>query len=723
MESMFERYLTQIPILKKGGTIEPMWMGDGSRFCFSEGEGANREFYMVDPVKNSKSLFFDAGKLHLALEKNLGYPPAGKGIPFEAFTLLDDEKAVEFILEGRHFRLSLEDYQVSELPCGPEPSGEEKKRSEAQVYSWLWGEKIPETPSNDGHWFLGVKDSNLYLRSTYDGSITFLTRDGSQKELWDARSAKFSLDNRMLAAKKVDLSPMPVYSVVHWLSPIEEVEAVPWAKAGEPMWRELLYVIDLTTKEVTAIDTGEIKDHYVTVVGWLPGELIYARFDRRFKQMDLLAVNVSSGKTRTILTETSETFINLSPFDTLPITPLSDGAHFIWHSERDGWGHLYLYDIQGNLVQRLTQGKFVVFHLVGVDETGGWVYFYALDDPRRPYDVHLCRVKFDGTGFERLTEATGVHQAQLSPSKQYFLDTHSTVSRPTVTELRRADGEKLQILSTASIDRLLTELDWKPPEEFWVKASDGVTDLHGVMYKPHDFNPDRKYPVIEYIYGGPHTLDVPLLWPGESYYNFEALAQEGFIVYLVDGRGTIGRGRAFQDVCHGKMGQHEIPEHVAVLKQLGERFSFMDLKRVGIFGLSYGGYITLRAMLTAADVYHVGVATCPVPGLAEMVWIYVEHYNDLPSECPQDYQNASCLDIAGNLKGKLLMVHGTTDKNALISGTMKMAEAFVRAGKPYDLMILPEQLHIYTGTSYRYYVEMLRRYFVEHLKPNEPDRA
>ena len=362
-----------------------------------------------------------------------------------------------------------------------------------------------------------------------------------------------------------------------------------------------------------------------------------------------------------------------------------------------------------------------------MDEKRGWIYFTAHGERQRPfdraqgkpYDIHLYRVNLKGKSFSQLTEATGQHAIHFAPSKEFFLDTHSTTARPPRVELRRADGTLLQTLAKENIDAL-KELKWSPPEEFVIKAADGKTDLYGVLYKPYDFNPQKKYPVIEVIYAGPQYYEVPHAFTHPHGFDFhaehgQALAQLGFIAFVVDGRGTPGRGKEFQDVAYGNIGRHEIPDHVAALKQLAEKRPYMDLSRVGIFGKSLGGYLSLRALLLAPDVYHVGIAIAPVADLYVGHWI--EAYMDLPEKNKEAYEYASNLRLAENLKGKLLLIHGTSDGNGPFSQTMKMVEALIRAGKPYDLLVLPEETHYFTDAATKYIQEAIRRYFQEHLKP------
>ena len=280
--------------------------------------------------------------------------------------------------------------------------------------------------------------------------------------------------------------------------------------------------------------------------------------------------------------------------------------------------------------------------------------------------------------------------------------------------MRRSDGKLLQVVTKANIDILKEQLQWSPPEGFKVKAADGQTDIYGVLFKPYNFDPGKKYPVIDYIYNGPHSQDVP----GNMYECLtdpeSAIAHLGFITFVVDGRGTIGRGKEFQDAFYGKLGQGEIEDHVATLKQLAEKRPYMDLSRVGIHGISWGGYLTLRAMLLAPDVYKVGVATAPLVDLADGM-VYTEHYMGLLKNNKKGYEDGSCLTIAKNLEGKLLIIHGTIDRNAPFSQTVKMMDALMRAGKTADNLILPEQPHVPQGDGYKYWVRVRHAYFKEHL--------
>ncbi len=724
-EAMYYRYL-EFPSYVQGGSIEPHWMADGNSFWYGEGAPDNTVIWKVDPKKNTKVPLFDTTRLRQALTPLLGHELPYQGLPFDKFTFVDGEKAVKFSVEGKEFILRLDTYTITRLPALEE---EEKVRLVPQIIlkDPAGHPVLMELFSPNRRWLAGVREYNLWLRSTYDGRSVQITTDGVKDYEWDIQrqGARWSPDSFKLAVKKLNYRKVPKIPVVHWLQPTAEVDWVrpessfTTTEAGAPLPVIELFVVDILSKRQVRIDTGKELDQHLHIVGWWRdgSELLFLRANRELKTVELMAADPVNGSTRVVLTETQKTFVSgIGLFYAVEsmFSQLEDEKKFIWMSERSGWYHLYLYDRDGNLIRQLTKGDFPVVSIEAVDEKAGWVYFTAHGERKRPYDTHLYRVSLEGKEFTRLTEGTGRHDIQVSPSNAFFLDTHSSIDRPPAVELRRADGALLQTLSKASVDAL-KELQWIPPEEFVVKAADGKTALYGALYKPYDFDPNKKYPVIEVIYAGPHVAVVQRSFvPQEPAANALTLAQLGFITFMVDGRGTPERGKEFQDLVYGNIGRHEIPDHVATLKQLAEKHPYMDLGRVGITGHSFGGYLTIRSMLLAPDVYHVGVASAPVvdPYYGNAMEVYL----GLPQNNKEGYEYASNLRLARNLKGRLLLIVGTLDAIPF-SSTMKMSEAFIRAGKPYDLLVLPEQDHFPSGASGRYWDDVTRWYFQEHLKP------
>jgi dipeptidyl aminopeptidase/acylaminoacyl peptidase len=720
-ETMCKRY-REFPTYVKGGQIEPHWMADGNSFWYSEKTKNGAVIFKVDPVQNKKTKFFITKKLRSVLRQKLGYELPGKGVPFDVFDLSPDGKWAFFMVEDQHFRLCLDDYTLNIVPYS-----ELKGLQSHQKFQNRWGYQVEKKASPDGKWFAGIEDFNLYLRSSSDDKKMKITSDGVQDYGWEVAgwpepAALWSPDSSKIVLKKIDDRGVMKLPIVDYSKHPQKVEwfLFPWA--GERHPRPELYVVDVASKRGIMVDLHMEPGAHIYLLQWHPdgSEFFFLQVDRFFKRFVLLAADPTTGKTRPVLTEQDEAhYVDVHPEGDTIFTLLPESKRFIWLSQRNGWRHLYLYDLTGKLIRQLTQGVFPVERIVAVDVKNDWLYFTARSDHNRIYDTHLCRVNLEGEEFQQLTEEPGKHEEhsygvayeiEFSPSKKYFLDTHSSNSRPPRVDLRRADGIFLQTLTFASTDSL-EKLRWKSPEEFVVKAADGTTDLYGVLYKPFDFDPEKKYPVIEYVYGtGPI---VPRTFvPNSMGRETLALAQLGFITFMIDVRGSYGRGKAFQNVVYGKIGFHEIADHVAALHQLAATRPYMDLNRVGIAGGSYGGYMALHGILSAPDVYHVAVAIAPITELGRH-----------PNECflgPQNknkegYEYTNNLLLAKNLKGKLLLIHGTHDKAVPLGHTIRMADALIRANKQFDLLIMPGEGHGSSIMWEGYGCEAEKRYFLSHL--------
>jgi dipeptidyl-peptidase-4 len=703
--------------LTGGGGCQLNWMADGQSFWFAEGQPDETRVVVVDPAAGTTSPMFDVSRLREALTPLLGHAPAYQGLPFSSFSFLEGgEAAVRFEAEGRAFRLELADYSVSALPSDAEAVARRTPRSVRKGFS-AGAPDIMEVASPDGAWLLSEKDFDLWIRSTADGREQLLLDDGEEDYSWQIDGAQWSPDGARVATMKVDTRESLRVPIVHWLKQTEEVEYAPFSKAGNPLPRQELYVVDVYSKSAVQIDIGE-GDRLVSVVGWSDdgSELYLMKMFRSYERLQLLAANPETGEVRVVLEETQPTFIKgigTNPSWSGLIHPLADGQRFLWISERDGWDHLYLYGWDGTLRRRLTEGAWPVLGVVEVDERRGIAYFTGHREERL-YDTHVYSVPLDGGDVTRLTEGPGQHSVAVSPNGAYIVDTNSSTSRPPRTDVLTTSGTFVFTATEADVSGL-DDLNWSPPEEFVVKAADGETDLYGVIYKPHDFDPAQSYPVIDFIYNGPFISWVPKTFLDGRGVGQAALAQLGFVVIVVDGRGTPERGKAFQDVVFRNFGRNEIPDHEAATRNAAATRPWMDIGRVGMYGGSWGGYMTARAMVLAPHFYDVGVANVGVYDIHDQNAWAIEPYMDLPSENPEGYEYGSSLRLAGNLEGKLLMLAGTSDVNATFSATMKMTHALTEARRHHDLMVLPEQNHWFAGVAGVHAAEATRRYFQEHL--------
>ena len=719
-DARYTRYWNAV-LKVKGGLVTPHWLKDGS-FWYADNTPDSTIIYRVNPNTNTKTELFDIPRLRKALATLLNHEPPYHGLPFEDFTFVDDAmRVLKFQLEKKDFILNLDNYTLTSAISVPDKEKNRLVPREVRQRNPLYEPgQILERLSPDKRWFATLRDHNLWLRSTYEDSLVQITKDGKKNYEWgfdfvwtEQEWAWWSPDNSSIAVKRVDYRKVDKIPIVDWLKTPETIEEIAYDYPGGAFPNIELFIVDIRTKQQVRVKTPLTAHHLFFVLGWRPGgeELLFFRIDREYKTWELMAADKTTGAVRKIFSETGSTFVGQPVWAARPgFHLLKTGSRFIWRSERDGWAHLYLYDINGKLIRQLTKGAFPIDRIITVDEEGGWVYFTAHGDLQRPYDTHLYRVSLEGKNFTRLTVMPGQHSVEFTPSNKFFINTHSSLDRPPVVELCKADGTILQVLSKANIASL-SALNWRPPEEFKVKAADGITDLYGVIYKPLDYDSGKKYPVIETIYGAPNSTSVG--WDFRSGYSMQHRAELGFIVFAVDARGTPKRGKRFLDVVFRNMGRYEIPDHVAALKQVAEKRPYMDLTRVGITGGSAGGYFTIRALLQAPDVYHVGVARAS----QDARFSVVEPYMGLPENNSLGYDYASNVNLAQNLKGKLLLIHGTHDKNTPVGPIMKFVDEFVRANKPFDLLLLPGQGHGFTGPGAKHAGQATRNYFLEHLKP------
>jgi dipeptidyl aminopeptidase/acylaminoacyl peptidase len=446
------------------------------------------------------------------------------------------------------------------------------------------------------------------------------------------------------------------------------------------------------------------------------GERLYITiYKRGYQQLDLFEIEATTGEVRILISETSET--NVDP-DFSSYHLINDGEKILWTSERDGWNHIYLYNgATGALEAQLTSGEWVVREILHVDDSNGWVYFTAggREEGRDPYYRHLYRIRLDGKDLSLLTPENAEHQPHLSPDGAVFVDTYSRVDLPPRSVLRSTDdGAVLHLLSEGDVTSLL-EAGWKPPEPFSVKARDGETDLFGVIYRPRDLDPTKKYPIIDATYSGPQAVRTPKSYARAVRGGEQSMAQLGFVVITIDGLGTAKRSKAFHDVSWANLGDIGAPDHIAAINQLAERFPYIDVERVGIYGHSAGGYDAAHALLIHPEFYKVAVSSAGNHDhrMAKIWWpeVYMGPFGD-------HYEEQSNLTLAKNLEGKLLLVHGDMDNNVNPASTIRLVDELIKANKDFDLLLLPNVDH--GMGDHAYFIRKRWDYFVRHLLGVEP---
>jgi dipeptidyl aminopeptidase/acylaminoacyl peptidase len=608
-----------------------------------------------------------------------------------------------------------------EMPYRPQP---EAALDEARVVRpgfFAHRRPVLELPSPDYESFAGTSGGDVWLRAAGSDERRRLAAGDGGDNGFDIEGAKWSPDGRRLAIKWMDARNVPAVPLIRYGEPLEPVDSFPYSHVGEPIPSAGLFVVGRDGGQTVRIELGAMDAPYLYIVGWNASSdsLTFLRSSRFTDRVELRVADAVTGRSRLILEEESDTYIvglpllhgNDAQLDNgaRPVRLLPDGR-FLWISERDGWTRVYLYGEGGELLRPLSPEGTEVGFVAGVDAEGDWLYYTARIDAGRPYDETLMRVPLSGGEPHMIVAGPFFDMIDFDPDFEHFWTIRMGADIPPVLELYRSDGTRVrEIRSSAEVSG---EVGWRPPETFTAKAADGVTDLYGALYTPAGFDPSRRYPVIEDIYLGPFTSSVSRLPDG----NLQALADVGFVVVTVDARNTTGRGREFGDAFYGEYGQHEIADHVAVLRQLGQERPYMDLGRVGVNGFSWGGYGVLRAMLLEPDLYRVGVAGAPAVDL-EHFRVSIEPYMGcFLQDCPEAFERASSTALADRLDGKLLIMHGTSDDDVPFQETIRLITALTDAGKEYDLAVYPGGNHgIGWRTHERYYWDRMTGYFLEHL--------
>ncbi|MBW2368424.1 MAG: DPP IV N-terminal domain-containing protein, partial [Deltaproteobacteria bacterium] len=675
--ALFEEY-KYLHTMIKGGSVQANWMPDGT-FWFAPESAPSDEFYHVDPATGSSRPFFDIPRLRDVLTNTPGINLKDAGLPFRTFTPAGNS-AVSFDIYGRSFDLDLATYDLKSVD-DPEKAMRQRRVPNLLIPDNLMA-SMPaaiEILSPDGMRVATVQSGNLAIRNVVDGKTVPLTDDAEARYQWSIGgaipwrgSAKWSPDGRFLAAFKYDNRKVHQAPVVRYLGRHEQVEYFDNAKIGDPWPKPELYFIDTLSGEITGGDMG-VGDYFSPTIGFTPdgSELLLFRNDMYGQWLELRAINVRTGKARSILREEKNDTFTSAPYhlaarnfsiagtatdnmDPDPamvgrIWPLSDGERSLWISDRSGWRHLYMYDMNGNCLEQLTSGDFPVAHIDAVDEDEGWVYFTAGSDQEHAYDLHLCRSDFEGTRFEQLTRGRGIHASQFAPNAKSVVINHSSLTDAPSSRLLKGDGTVLLELETSDVSRL-EQIDHQCGEEFVVKAKDGKTDIYGGIFKPNDFDPLKKYPIIEVVYAGCFTCIMPrdfmggLMGGGEIF----ARAQRGYIMVQLETQGTPGRSKAFHDVIHTRgVGIGVMGDHRAAIEAAAKTRHWMDVTRVGVTGSSYGGYHTIRALLEEPDFYKVGVASAPAELGTDCHQGMIEPYLGPLEKNMENYENSRLAPLAG----------------------------------------------------------------------------
>jgi dipeptidyl-peptidase-4 len=563
--------------------------------------------------------------------------------------------------------------------------------------------------SPDGKWVSFVRGANLYIVNAATAETRALTTGGSEEilkgkldwlypeELDVATAYWWSPDSSKVAYYEMDERPVTRYPIMDMSSPVGAMEYTRYPQAGEANPIVRVGVVPVAGGETKWMDTGGDTDVYLARVVWLRDSRRVAieRLNRAQNRLDLLFCDAASGASATILSETDPYWINIA--DDLYF--FSDNKRFLWSSERTDFRHYYLYDLSGAQLAQLTSGDWQISGNGGfgpgadshpsVDEARGLVYFLSNRDDVR--EAQLYRLSLQDRSIMRVTREPGAHDALVAPDVSAFVDTYSTAMTPPRQDLERMDGSRVASIDENKVPEL-GDYHLSTVEFLTVPANDG-TKLNAKMIKPRDFDASRKYPVLVFVYGGPQDQEVRNDWDGVDFLWHEMMAEKGYIIFTLDNRGSYARGHAFETPLYHQFGKVELEDQLAGVKYL-KSLSYVDGSRLGIWGWSYGGTMTLEAMCNAPGVFKAGVSVAPVSDWRLYDTTYTERYMGRPQDNPQGYKNSSPVNQAARLKGALMIAHGTGDDNVHFANTSEMINQLIlAAGYPADLMILPGRGH------------------------------
>ncbi len=702
----------------------------GKKMWYTTSERDGMKYYIIDLKTNKKESLFDTNQLSTQMSNQLGQKVEARYIQNPTLYKTDNGNlGVRFIANGFNWSY---DTKTSELIKGDSirqerggdrggwgrgPGGPQRRWSEVD------DQRGRVARFGDGRTQIYGKDNNLYIRNTETNEETALTTDGNEQFYYSSWGS-FSTDGRYYATVKIKPAPKRYITYVN-SSPTDQVQPkyynIEYAKPGDSLDYRVPVVIDLQTREMKVADDALFHNQYeLSTPRWDVNKhtLTFTYNERGHKIYRILELDAETGNIRPIIEEKEEKYI---AWTRLSRRDLSDGKRIIWFSERDRYGHLYMYNREtGKVINQITKGKFYVRRIIEIDEKNQVIYFTANGEglPKTnpnedPYNIHYCKVNFNGKGFVDLTPEEGNHSASFSDDKSYIVDTYSTVEVPPVTVLR--DGKTGKIMQTlAQTD--ITELkktDWQCQQVFVAKGRDGKTDMWGIIQRPSNFDPSKKYPVIEYIYSGPGDQYVPKTFSTVG--SLAALAELGFIVVQLDGMTTSWRSKDFEEVCYKNLKDAGFPDRIAWIKAAAEKYPYMDIDRMGIYGCSAGGQEALAALLFHGDFYKAAYSACGChDNRMDKIW-WNEQWMGYPLD--ESYIASSNTEHIENLKGKLMLLVGELDDNVDPSSTFQVVNQLIKHNKDFEFIYLPGERHTMGGT---YGTHKMYDFFVKNFYGIEP---
>ncbi len=714
---LFAAFLVIIPLAaqKKPVTIEaissmrmsndepgsPIWAPDGKSFAFRQGE----KVMQYDIASKQSHELFSMEPLNKAVVK----VPPGERFDWENRGV--HEAAIQWMPSGQDLLLTTgNDLFIWHIAAGKFD----------QLTATSDAERDPK-PSPDGRFVAFRRNHDLYALELSSHKETRLTANGSEtllngetdwvypEELALGTAYWWSPDSRSIAFLQFDVSREPLYPQVDLRKYRALFEPQRYPQAGEPNADVALGIVPVAGGPARWVDVGSTRYQYLIArVDWMPDSrhLAVQRLTRIQDRLDLLSADSATGETQLILRETDRYWVNVAS----DLRFLDDGKRFLWSSERDGYRHLYLYSLDGRQIRQLTDGPWEVRGVAGVDPKTDRVFY--LSSEISPMETQLFSIRLNGKDKTRVTTEPGMHAVSFSPDTSYFTDSYSNKDTPARRVLRTAQGAEYAVLRESN-RAVAEEYNILPPEVVAIKAADGKTELYGLLTKPSGFQTGRKYPAIVFVYGGPGAQSVQNVY--RSLTMQQMMAHRGYVVWELDNRGSIGRGHQFETPINRSLGTVELADQKAGVDYLTS-LGYVEAERIGVFGWSYGGFMTLNCMLNAPGTFRAGIAGAPVTNFANYDSIYTERYMGLPVNEPDGYRKTDLSKSAAGLKGNLMIVHNFQDDNVLFQNTLQIIDALERADKRFELMIYPQKTHGVSGPVRRQMLESMMEFFDRTLK-------
>lgn len=737
-----ERFSATNVTQKVGSTsVNAQWLKKSDKFWYQWNDSNGRRWMYVDVAKKMKRPLFDQDDLAAKLSEQFNKGISATDLPLRNFRFDEDKKLFSFHVDSIQFTYNADRMELIK--------GDTLKKDTPEP----WASYSP-----DSTWIAFARKHNLYIMRADDPDSTEiqLTTDGErwfsyQQNHGDTTStrrlrarAQWFEDSKKLMVKRQDFRKVGELWVINTLgSGRPSLDTYKYAMPGEKEhYVDHMEVFDPSTRSMVKIKAEKWPDQSLGGTYFNGGGVFmtkksdyiyFLRRNRTWDEIDVCKANTTTGEVEVLWSETSKPYFN-TRYAQLAI--INEGQEYIWWSERTGWGQLYRYDSKGALKNRITTGHFMVGDIARIDTTAQTIYFagFGREQGQHPYYANYYKIKFDGSGMKHLSPEDANHTFSMSETNNYFVSNYSRVDLPTKTVLRDKEGRVVMDLESVDTEAL-NEIGFKLPEIFTVKAADNVTDIYGVMWKPVDFDPTKKYPIITYVYPGPQTEPFPIPFTlGGNAGRSNSLAQVGFIVIAIGNRGGNPiRHKAYHQFGYDNLRDYALADNKYGIEQLAARHSFIDISRVGIYGHSGGGFMSSAAILAYPDFYKVAVSSAGNHdnNIYNIWWGEVHHgvkattrkvkekdsegnevtveKTTFSSRIPTNAQ------IASNLKGKLLLVHGEVDNNVHPGNTYRLAEALIRAGKKFDMVIFPGAAHGFTGHYSAYFEYRMFDYFAEHL--------